>query len=1303
MKLPEFSILNFQFSTLNFPPGITFAQTLLRVRFLKTHLLLLLSLLALAVGGLLWLGAETGPVLASETRYLAGVQQRVIEELRRSEVDMGAVEARFSLTSDTSFSRLLLPTNHPYFIFRNGRLVFWSDHRFVPAYRALAGLRFPGVLAWEDSRFLVSRRVIRQQPERVEVISVVPLYRTYGIENQNLSSGYNPAIFSLKPRALRLTPAARPFNVYAAPGTPAAGSPAETFLFSLETPGPDLLRPQSVPNRVLACWSVALLLLGAYAVRWLWAWRRQRRYEWGFLTLVAYLLLARGTMVYFGIPFAFFESDLFNPALYASSAVAPSLGDLLLNVAAGVGLLLYAAVCYFRSRAHRWLVEAPPTPRAVVSVGLVALSYAAYGGLFRELNGLYTHSRDALDLKLTLTFYQEPLRLAALGAFVLLSAQYFLALHLLAGLFARLNRGAPWRASLRWLVAGTVLALAAAWALGVEESLVRLLPNGLYFAVLHASGLPQSLYSFRYQTSVYFFTGAVVCALAGAWVVYGQEQARDFGNKQIYGQEFLAENDKYGEFLLHRMNREIRGDTTIAQLLTDPTLPRERVLQRIRERHLRNYFDSYDVSVVLFDAAGNPIGSGPESPRYDTLVQHYRQPRYRTAYPGLYFVSEPRTLPADSLYADSYLKQYVDFVGIPAPADSTGALRGTLVLDLTLRDLVPQRPYSELLVDAKHRRVPEAATTEYGHALFDSRGRLVSSTGLFNYEKRFPPQLLSDRRLYTEGLNHGAFRHVGLAGANGRRIVVSSRETTFSGFYSAFSFLFLVLVVGVLVLVLGYAVRYAFTGHRVNFTARIQIYLHSAFLLPLVLVVVIALGLIGRTLLDNQEKSYVTQTRNVSTAFANQLDAYAEGRISQGYLEQEVKKLASDAGHDVSLFNALGRLVIPSQPEVYEKGLLSRYINPEAYLRLIEDREREVLLPESLGNMAYKTAYVALNSAEGRLLGVLSVPFYEARPSLERQVLAVIGSILNTFTTVFLLLLALSYFASRALTVPLRLITQRLRRTNLDRPNEPLDWKSDDEIGLLIGEYNRMIAKLEDSKQALSQSEKQSAWREMAKQVAHEIKNPLTPMKLTLQQLHRILPADNPSTKRLVDKAFGSLIDQIDNISDIANSFADFAKMPVPKNELFDLVPVVQKTLHLYSDDRNISLKTNVRPRSAYVVGDAQLMSRILTNLIINAVQAVPPARKPEIRVSLTTGDEFVVLEVSDNGAGIPEPIRQKVFMPNFSTKDGGNGVGLAVAKRGVEHANGSIWFETSEEKGTTFYISLPLAEVKQPRAVEAL
>jgi signal transduction histidine kinase len=1265
------------------------------VRFLKTHLLLLLSLLVFAVGGLLVLGAEPGPVSASEIRYLAGVQQRVIDELRQSETDLLAVEARFSLTSDTSFSRLLIPTHHPYFIFRNGRLVFWSDHRFVPAYRALAGLRFPGVLAWEESRFLVSRRVMRQSPERVEAISLIPLFRTYGIENQNFSSGYNPAIFGLKPQSLRLTPVARPFNLYAAPGTP-----NESFLFSLETPAPELLRHQSVPNLVLGFWALALVLLGAYGVQWLWAWRRQRRYEIAFLALAGYLLLARVVMIYFGIPFTFRETALFNPALYASSVVTPSLGDLLLNVAAGVVLLLYAAVNYFRSRWYRRLVEAKPLAQAIVSVVLVSTSYALYDALFRELNGLYTHSRYALDLKLSLTFYREPLRLAALGAFVLLSAQYFLALHLLVGLFARLNRNHSWRVSLGWLAVGTLLALGVAWAWRPEGNPFSLLLNGMYFAVLYTSGLPQSLYSFRYQTSVYFFTGAVVCALTGAWVVYGQELNRDFSNKQVYGQEFLAENDKYGEFLLYRMNREIRGDTAIAQLFTDPNLPRERVLQRIRERHLRNYFDSYDVSVVLFDPAGNPIGSGPESPRYDTLVQRYRQPRYQTAYPDLYFVSEPRTLPADSLYTDSYLKQYVDFVGIPAaPADSARALRGTLVLDLTLRDLIPQRPYSELLVDAQHKRVPEAAT-EYGYAIYDSRGRLISSAGLFNYEKRFPLQLLREQQLYTEGLTHGAFRHVGLAGANGRRIVVSSGETTFGSYYSGFSFLFLVLVVGVITLVLGYAVRYAFTGHRVNFTARIQIYLHSAFLLPLVLVVVIALGIISRTLLDNQEKSYVTQTRNVSTAFANQLDAYAEGRISQGYLEQEVKKLASDAGQDVSLFNALGRLVIPSQPEIYEKGLLSRYINPDAYVRLIEDREREALLPESLGNLTYKTAYVALNSSEGRLLGVLSVPFYEARSSLEKQVLAVIGSILNTFTTVFLLLLALSYFASRALTVPLRLITQRLRRTNLDRPNEPLDWKSDDEIGLLIGEYNRMIAKLEDSKQALSQSEKQSAWREMAKQVAHEIKNPLTPMKLTLQQLHRILPAENPSTKRLVDKAFSSLIDQIDNISDIANSFADFAKMPVPKNELFDLVPVVQKTLHLYSDDRNINLRTNVRPRSAYVVGDAQLMSRILTNLIINAVQAVPASRKPEIRVSLTTGDEFVVLEVSDNGAGIPEPIRQKVFMPNFSTKDGGNGVGLAVAKRGVEHANGSIWFETSEEKGTTFYISLPLAEVKLPQAI---
>lgn len=274
------------------------------------------------------------------------------------------------------------------------------------------------------------------------------------------------------------------------------------------------------------------------------------------------------------------------------------------------------------------------------------------------------------------------------------------------------------------------------------------------------------------------------------------------------------------------------------------------------------------------------------------------------------------------------------------------------------------------------------------------------------------------------------------------------------------------------------------------------------------------------------------------------------------------------------------------------------------------------------------------------------------------------------------------------------MVAQKIKKTNLNQLNEPIVWTSDDEIGVLTTSYNDMLQKLEESKDALSQTEKQSAWREMAKQVAHEIKNPLTPMKLSVQQLQRTLPSDE-KTRGRIERALNSLTEQIDNISEIANSFSEFAKMPVPRSEVFDLVATVQSTAYLYTNNKNLDLTLDVPDVSILVKSDHQLINRVLTNLIINGIQAVPSDRKPLIAIKVYRNDKekFAIIEVTDNGSGIPEDVGKKVFIPNFSTKIGGSGLGLAMAKRGIEHSGGNIWFETELGRGTTFFVDLPLAQ----------
>ena len=279
------------------------------------------------------------------------------------------------------------------------------------------------------------------------------------------------------------------------------------------------------------------------------------------------------------------------------------------------------------------------------------------------------------------------------------------------------------------------------------------------------------------------------------------------------------------------------------------------------------------------------------------------------------------------------------------------------------------------------------------------------------------------------------------------------------------------------------------------------------------------------------------------------------------------------------------------------------------------------------------------------------------------------------------------YYASRNLSMPLRLISSRLSGVSLAKLNEPIKWEANDEIGLLVKEYNQMLHKLEKNKEALARTEKESAWRQMARQVAHE--NPLTPMKLSLQHLSRTLPSE---TDEKLKKTIKSLLQQIDTLDDIASSFSEFAKMPIPKREKVELCEVLREAIELHIHNEHVHFGIDIPEHEIYVWTDAKLMGRIFSNIIINAMQSSNEDEQSKIAIAMKTADAEVHISIADNGSGIPEEIKDKVFIPNFSTKYTGSGLGLAIAKRGVEHAGGQISFTDNEPTGTVFHISLPLA-----------
>ncbi len=1245
--------------------------------FIKKHFLLLAATVALlgAIGSFLVSRGATGP----ET-YLDSVEERLDRALFTARQDMNQILGLLPIDDGKPFSTLFIDSPNPYFLYRDSTLIFWSDYRFTPDYAFLnQARRDTQAIETPQGQFLILTQRKRLPSGNYELFMLIKLY-SKSILNPSLSaSAYNPVIFPIKPRALQLAPG-RGSEVSARTGE---------ALFYVDPPDARTYHARVVTRVCLVLISLAIMFLGLYVVGAVRRLRIRHRYTLGLAVLLFFLIVVRGLMLRFSIPMAFHEGTIFNPQNYRSSLLVPSLGDLLLNALVVLLVLLYINGIYFRTITYRKLTRSGKAFQMLVSLLILLVSYVAYYLCYRELINIYERSFFILDITLSIGF--SPLKLTALLVFVTLSGIYFMIVHLVASVFIRLNPSRPRGVAI--LLASAFITAFVSWGLNIPFEWVFLV-HLAYLLVLYFTRLPRAFYGFRYPTTGYYFVGALVCALMTTYIVSNQEIKQDIQEKKDYGSQLLSANDLYTEFLLRRNEGLIAKDSTLRRLFSEGNpLARELIQQHIRADYLNQYLSQYDIEVLSFDGNGAALDNTESVRNYAAYEQRYRKPEYQTADSTVYLV---RTVPeaelssTDSANAAKPIrrKQYLDFIEI---TDGSRPL-GYLVLDLLENRPLSRDRYPETTLDERFVQVPQ--TGEYSYAIFENKIQQYSS-GAYNYERKFPGSLLLDPSLYEKGIILNGYRHVGLAGDQGRRVVVSSISWEWKGLLANFSFLYLILVVVVLLAIAGHALRYGLADLPLTYSTKLQVLLNAAFILPLLIVLFFVLKVIGNNYEANQRQSYLSNTHNISANVLGYLDEFEQGRMSNAYFEQQVQQIARDAQLDINLYDTTGHMLLSSNPLAYQSGLLSKLINPLAHKQIIEQKEGQVLLNESLGDRSYKTAYSGLKSYDQRLLGVISVPFFDSIPSLNRQIIDIVASILIVFTAMLLVFLLVSYLASNLLLEPLRTLTRKISITSLNQPNEPLPWHSNDEIGALTRKYNQMLVNLEMSKKALSNNEKQSAWRDMARQVAHEIKNPLTPMKLTLQQLQRTISRDDPDALEKVGRAMESIIEQIGYI---AQSFSDIAKMPPPQNEVFEVTSVLHAAYELYAGDRTINFQKEVARGPIFVSGDRKQFSASINNLIINASQSVPDSRSAELGMRLYIHNEMVMIEISDNGSGIAQNIKSRVFLPNFTTRQNSTGLGLAMAKRIIEYAGGSIWFETHEGAGTTFFLSMPLAN-KKPAA----
>ena len=410
-------------------------------------------------------------------------------------------------------------------------------------------------------------------------------------------------------------------------------------------------------------------------------------------------------------------------------------------------------------------------------------------------------------------------------------------------------------------------------------------------------------------------------------------------------------------------------------------------------------------------------------------------------------------------------------------------------------------------------------------------------------------------------------------------------------------------------------------------------------------------------------------------------------------IQQKLKVLSSIHALDINVYNTKGELLQTSQPEIFKRNLVSGKMDADAYYNLIIKGKSKYVHDEEIGKLSYLSAYQPFRS-NGKVLGYFNFPYYGKQKSFQEDISYFLVALVNVYVLFLIAAALFAVFLSRSITNSLTLISDNIKGVQFGKTNKQISWKNDDEIGLLVKQYNLMLAELEKSADLLAKSEREGAWREMAKQVAHEIKNPLTPMKLSIQHLQRALKDNSPDIKELTENISKRMIEQIDNLSNIATAFSDFAKMPQGDFDSIDIEPILLSTVELFRESENIEINLTYPENECIVNGDKEQLMRVFTNIIKNSTQAIPESTHGIIDIKVEEKHTYYLISIKDNGIGIPEEKRAHIFEPNFTTKSSGTGLGLAICKNIIERMNGKIWFDSVVNEYSVFYIQLPKISV---------
>lgn len=1129
-----------------------------------------------------------------------------------------------------------------YYVYDQNRLIYWTNN----------AIAIPEDTLWHQARFKklgnTYAEIRTRKYKQIEIIALIQIKSGYPFENEFLKNKFHPS-FNINCPFLISIDEQNPTNQIR--------NKEGEYLFSLYS-------DNTCKKKDSIKLSVTFLLIGLFFLLLFGRdkFKNTRFTPGGFILFSAILIILRVLAQITQAPDIFHSMAIFKPEYFACSHLFPSLGDLLITVT----LVVYL-VFVFYSKVN--LAEPESSNKTRITIlwfiwTLVIVAYALAGQfIFTHLlidSNFQYEAYDVLNLSL----------FSFIGYFILISI--FIGFILLIDkAIIQIKNVTSFPIILKIILIASAIGLVVILAGHYQKWLVSFL---FFMTIL------TYWFRVRLKSMPRFGTVIILIALFSVYATYfirKQNFVKRIEESKVLAVNLAREQDPVAEVIIAEMMEQVQSDTIIKDFLQQEWFSFDELVNYIQSKYFTGYLGRYNFQLMLCNSGDSVLldeTTNEWAHCYTFFKNLLDANATETNIPGLYHL---KNINGGINY---FVKNRLSL--------DNGWDDVTLFLELTSKPNFEVLGYPKLLLEK-----PLGLYGSYTNLSFAkySGTQLIEQTGDFPYAfdrsvYGFPKQEFTF--FQTEGYDHLLY-HTN----SDNSVLVSFPTIKFYNIVISFTYIFLFLLFQATVLLI--------IGNRFAHIVEIKFNIKNKIVYSLLLILLISLFIVGsgtifytfRQFERGQNEILAEKLQSVLIEIEHKLaDVQNIQTISPDYLTSLLVKFSNVFYTDINMYDKQGDLLATSRNEIFNKKLTSTRMNAEAYRELVLNKKAKVVHKENIGKLEYYSAYVPFLSSERQLLAYINLPYFAKEVVFRQELMRVVVAIINIYAFLIILGIGVAVYMSNRITEPLRMLQQRIRNIDLSRQNERISYAGDDEIAELVLEYNRMLDELDKSAKLLAKSERESAWREMAQQIAHEIKNPLTPMKLSTQLLERSWENKDADFNERLQRFTSNLIEQIDSLSSIATAFSQFAQMPHAQAQKVNLTERILQSSELFKECSYVDFGLRFdKNKPVYVKADNERMLQVFNNLVKNAIQAIPKENQGKINISIKQNEDAVVVEIQDNGVGVSSEMKDKLFQPNFTTKSSGTGLGLAIVKNIVEEFGGSIWFETQEGKGSTFFVSLPV------------